>query len=98
MIIRIVKMTFAPEHVSTFLDVFESSKERIRGFEGCNHLELLNDINQPNIYFTYSHWDSQEHLNAYRDSELFGDVWPRTKVLFSAKPEAWSVKQKHILA
>ena len=91
-------MTFAPEHVSTFLDVFESSKERIRGFEGCNHLELLNDINQPNIYFTYSHWDSQEHLNAYRDSELFGDVWPRTKVLFSAKPEAWSVKQKHILA
>lgn len=72
-------MTFAPEHVPTFLDVFESSKEQIREFEGCNHLELLNDINQSNIYFTYSHWDSQEYLNAYRDSELFGDVWPAQK-------------------
>ncbi len=97
MIIRIVKMTFAPEHVPTFLEVFESTKERIRGFEGCHHLELLNDIKHTNIYFTYSHWESEDHLNAYRDSELFGDVWPRTKVLFSAKPEAWSVEQKHIL-
>ena len=98
MIIRIVKMTFKPEHVPAFLEVFEQSKSRIRNFDGCRHLELLNDIDQPNIYFTYSHWDSQAHLNAYRDSELFGDVWPRTKTLFAARPEAWSVTQKHILA
>ena len=97
MIIRIVKMTFAPENVDTFLNIFEETKSRIRGFEGCQHLELLNDVDQTNIFFTYSYWDSQEHLNAYRHSNLFGDVWPRTKKLFAAKPEAWSVTQKHIL-
>jgi len=58
---------------------------------------LLNDIDTPNIFFTYSHWRSVEDLNRYRDSALFADVWPRTKVLFAAKPEAWSTTQKHIL-
>lgn len=97
MIIRIVKMTFEADKVSDFLDVFEATKHRIRAFEGCQHLELLNDVDKPNVYFTYSHWDSKAHLNAYRDSDLFGDVWPRTKTLFAAKPEAWSMEQKHIL-
>ena len=97
MIIRIVKMTFMPEKVNEFLEIFNSSKQRIRNFEGCSHLELLNDINSPNIFFTYSYWQSETHLNNYRDSELFGSVWKRTKPLFSAKTEAWSVEQKLVL-
>jgi len=97
MLIRLVKMTFAPEKVADFETLFEATKEQIRNFEGCLHLELLNDIDTPNIFFTYSHWRSVEDLNRYRDSALFADVWPRTKVLFAAKPEAWSTTQKHIL-
>ena len=97
MIIRIVKMTFATEKVADFEKLFEETKERIRHFEGCLHLQLLNDVNNPNIFFTYSHWRSVEDLNNYRDSALFDDVWARTKVLFAAKPEAWSTTQKHIL-
>ena len=97
MIIRIVKMTFDENRVNEFLDIFEATKHRIRGFEGCMHLELLKDVDQPNVYFTYSHWDSKDHLNTYRDSDLFGDVWPKTKALFVAKPQAWSMEQKHIL-
>jgi quinol monooxygenase YgiN len=97
MLIRLVKMTFAPEKVADFEKLFEETKEQIRNFEGCLHLELLNDIDKPNIFFTYSHWRSVEDLNRYRDSALFADVWPRTKVLFAAKPEAWSTTQKHIL-
>ena len=45
--IRIVKMTFDPEKVNEFLEVFNSSKHLIRAMEGCNRLELLNDINSP---------------------------------------------------
>jgi (4S)-4-hydroxy-5-phosphonooxypentane-2,3-dione isomerase len=30
-------------------------------------------------------------LNAYRESELFKFIWPRTKALFNAKPEAWTL-------
>ncbi len=50
MIIRIVKMTFVPEKVNEFLEIFNSSKQLIRNFAGCSHLELLNDINSPNVF------------------------------------------------
>lgn len=98
MITRIVKMTFDETKVSEFVKVFDASKDRIRNFSGCSHLKLLNDINSPNIFFTYSHWESEEHLNAYRNSELFISTWAQTKVLFAAKPEAWSVEAVRELA
>jgi len=91
MIIRIVKMVFVPEKVNDFLKVFNASKDKIRTFEGCTNLELLNDIENKNIFFTYSYWQSEGHLNKYRDSQLFKETWSKTKILFSAKPEAWSV-------
>lgn len=97
MIIRIVKMTFDPSKVSDFLEVFDASKERIRSFEGCTHLKLLNDVSNANIFFTYSHWQSEKHLNAYRDSELFKTTWTQTKKLFVARPEAWSVEVRREL-
>ena len=95
--IRIVKMTFDPLKVPEFLNLFNESKQLIRNMKGCNHLELLNDINSTNIFFTYSYWDSEKDLDNYRNSELFGGVWTKTKKLFIAKPEAWSVEQKVIL-
>ena len=98
MIIRMVKMTFKPENISAFEKIFEATKSRIRASKGCQHLELLRDVNNPNVFFTYSHWVDTEHLNMYRDSALFAEVWPATKVLFAEKPEAWSTKQKVILA
>ena len=91
--IRIVKMTFAPTKVDEFLANFEQVKEQIRNFEGVEHLELLNDKNNANIYFTYSIWKSEEYLNNYRHSDLFKTVWAATKPLFIEKAEAWSVEQ-----
>jgi heme-degrading monooxygenase HmoA len=90
-------MTFMPEKVDEFLEIFNASKVLIRNFEGCSQLELLNDINSPNIFFTYSYWQSENHLNNYRNSELFGSVWKSTKPLFISKTEAWSVEQKAVL-
>ena len=97
MIIRIVKMTFQPEKVNEFLEIFNESKQLIRNMPGCSHLELLNDTTSKNIFFTYSYWNSENDLNNYRNSELFTKVWKNTKALFIAKPEAWSVEQKIIL-
>ena len=62
-------MTFVPEKTQDFIEVFEASKKKIRAFEGCTHLELLNDVGHKNIFFTYSHWLSEQHLNNYRNSE-----------------------------
>ncbi|MCO4294401.1 antibiotic biosynthesis monooxygenase [Solitalea sp. MAHUQ-68] len=94
MIKRIVKMTFAHDRVNDFLTVFEESKELIRAFKGCEHLELLNDVNTNNRYFTLSFWESEAHLENYRQSELFKSTWAKTKPLFIEKAEAWSVSVK----
>ncbi|MGV6844854.1 MAG: putative quinol monooxygenase, partial [Lutibacter sp.] len=61
--------------------------------DGCRLLELNRDINNPSIFFTYSYWESENHLNQYRKSELFKEVWSHTKIYFNDKPEAWSVKK-----
>jgi quinol monooxygenase YgiN len=97
MLVRIVKMTFDPEKISEFLSNFDKHKLKIRHFPGCNRLELLRDQNKSNIFFTYSYWDSSEDLDKYRQSELFKKVWSKTKILFVAKPEAWSVDKVVVL-
>lgn len=97
MFVRIVKMTFKEENIALFKEVFDQSKHKIRGFEGCSFLELYQDKNAPNIFFTYSYWEDEMHLNTYRHSELFKAVWSKTKVLFDKKPEAWSVDKIHSL-
>ncbi|QNH61230.1 putative quinol monooxygenase [Hymenobacter sediminicola] len=91
MLIRIVRMTFAPENVGAFLQLFHDSEDQIRKMPGCRFLELWQDADQPHIYCTHSHWESVEALNTYRRSALFGQVWPATKRLFAAPPLAFSV-------
>ncbi|MFT2008012.1 antibiotic biosynthesis monooxygenase family protein [Pontibacter sp. 13R65] len=93
MLIRIVRMAFREEETAVFLEIFRESKDKIQAFEGCQRLELLQDLHQPNVYSTYSLWESEAHLNAYRQSELFGSVWKKTKALFSEKAQAWSHRQ-----
>lgn len=93
MIVRIVRMQFREDAVADFLQLFEERKERIRHFDGCMHLELWHDVSQPNAYFTYSHWQSEQHLDHYRFSDFFKETWGLTKALFKEKAEAWSVEQ-----
>ncbi|MFD1096232.1 putative quinol monooxygenase [Salegentibacter chungangensis] len=91
MLVRIVKMGFKPDKIEEFLSDFEKKKEMIRGFEGCEFLELYRDKDNTNRFFTYSYWQDEKALERYRHSELFKGVWAKTKVLFNEKPEAWSV-------
>lgn len=93
MITRIVKMTFRAEEIPGFLANFDKHKSEIRTFEGCEKLLLLQDVKNPNVYFTYSWWQDPANLESYRNSELFKGVWAFTKALFAAKPEAWSTEQ-----
>lgn len=91
MIKRIVKMSFELEKVEKFKSIYELNWHKIKGFEGCLHVELLQDRSSPSIFFTYSNWESEKHLNNYRDSIVFKTVWASTKVLFNEKPEAWTL-------
>ena len=93
MIKRIVKMSFQPDKVEDFKAIFKANWKLIAGFEGCSRVELLQDKLHPNVFFTYSVWEDEIFLDAYRNSELFATVWNKTKALFCEKPEAWSVDE-----
>ena len=93
MIIRIVKMQFRPDAVANFLALFDGKKAKIAAFEGCLHVELWRDADNPNQFFTYSHWQSAEQLLAYRQSDFFRQTWAITKTFFAQPPEAWSVNR-----
>lgn len=93
MIVRIVKLHLKEDAVTAFLSNFEVIKRRIRQFPGNQKLVLYQDISNPCIFFTYSFWNSEADLNAYRQSDFFDAVWRETKLMFAGKPEAWSVNQ-----
>lgn len=93
MLIRIVKMSFKPEHHIDFITQFESKRHLIAASNGCLGVELLRDISNPSLFFTYSTWQSETDLNSYRNSDLFNEVWNTVKQWFNDKPEAWSVNK-----
>jgi len=93
MIIRIVKMTFRDDSSETFKEFTISIKNTIKSFDGCLKLNVLRDKHNSNTFFTYSHWESEEHLNRYRDSDFFKTTWAKTKQWFADKPEAWTVEE-----
>lgn len=90
MIVRFVDMFFELEKTQLFLEIFNESKEKIRSFDGCKDLKLVQNKENPNHFSTISIWLSVEHLENYRQSELFKTTWEKTKKLFNAKPRAVS--------
>jgi len=97
MLVRIVKLGFYKQNIDVFLNNFENNKAKIRAFDGCTFLELYRDKNNPGIFFTYSYWESDAHLQAYRKSAIFKSAWRTIKPLFSIRPEAWSVDKLETL-
>ncbi len=91
--IRIVKMTFQSDKIDIFKALFERQKSKIRGASGCERLELLQNLDDPRVFMTYSWWKGPQDLENYRQSELFITTWAETKPLFDDKPEAWSMER-----
>jgi (4S)-4-hydroxy-5-phosphonooxypentane-2,3-dione isomerase len=90
MVTRIVKMTFRNESCEEFMAIFHKYKEQIRHTPGCLSLTLLREKANSPVFFTYSYWEDEGKLDAYRYSDTFAEVWPQTKALFSAPAEAWT--------
>jgi len=84
-------MEFREEYLDRFHKLFDEIKHKIRNTPGCESLELHEDAKLSTVRYTYSIWRSEEDLNNYRHSEMFGEVWPRTKEGFAAKPQAYSL-------
>ena len=91
MIVRIVKLSFTESFVSEFESQFPSIKNIVEGIEGCNSVILLKG--QDHTYFTYSLWNSEADLEAYRNSITFQNIWAIFKPHFVAPAQAWTTVQ-----
>jgi len=91
MMYRIVRLQFLPEHCQAFLTVFEDRRARVVGFNGCRSLKLMNDAQNSCVFYTFSCWESEAALEAYRTSEVFQTLWYVIKPWFSEKAQAWSM-------
>ena len=90
MLLRVVKMEFDPAQVQAFDELFAQSQARIEAMPGCLRVRLLKGHDEEPIRTTLSWWERDADLQAYRKSSLFGEVWPKTKAMFSVPPVAWS--------
>lgn len=98
MLIRTVRMTFRPDRLDDFLALFREARPRIAAAPGCRHLDLWQDARFPNVLTTFSQWDDEQALDAYRQSDLFRTTWARTTPLFAAAPVAHSQRAVEGLA
>jgi len=92
-ITRIVKMSFQQDYAEEFEIFFTKIQNQVASQPGCNGVKLLKQVGETGVFFTYSSWNSEADLNQYRQSEVFGMIWPKVKAWFVAKPEAWSVEE-----
>ena len=97
MITRIVRMEFQPARVGDFLAHFDTIKNLIRCYPGVQDLELHRDVSQSNVFYTYSTWDGEAELAAYRESDLFKSTWFVVRPWFGEKPQAFSLKEKMVV-
>ncbi|MGQ1909619.1 putative quinol monooxygenase [Marinifilum sp. RC60d5] len=93
MIIRFVKLEIQAKHIHNFKELTKHEKPDILAFKGCSYLEVMQDISNPSIFFTQSHWESESALNKYRKSDFFRRNWEQVKQWFKNKPEAWSLSK-----
>lgn len=90
MLHRIVRMVFQESEVEHFIRIFNKKKAFIEGFEGCVSVMLVEDLRSEHAMATISIWESEENLEAYRNSDLFLETWKEVKPLFAEKAKAWS--------
>ena len=92
MIVRIVRMSFEYEKIEAVREFLDEVRKEIVRVPGCEHLDILQDLDRKNVFFSYSHWRSEKDLENYRKSEFFRKTWARAKLWFSEKPSAWSLR------
>lgn len=90
MIVRLVSLKFHPQHRERFLQLFEQVYPQIRARPGCLALHLVAEADGAADFLTISIWRSPEDLEAYRQSDVFGEVWPQVREMLRERPWAAS--------
>ena len=91
MITRFVKLNFTPAYCKQFEINFPEVKLKVEANKGCKEVKLFKAANC--VYFTVSKWETEDDLNAYRNTDFFKQTWAIFKANFSAKAEAWTTNE-----
>jgi len=92
MIKRIVRLTLKDTASKTaFEDIYDTRNPHKNGVKGCLDVKVMKDVNEENIYYTVSTWESNDDLEAYRHSPYFKETWPMVKANLAKRAEAYSM-------
>ena len=97
MVIRIVELSIQKDKLPFAQKYLAEVAPKVRNSPGCTHLRILMDLHNPGHITTYSHWNTEADLNAYRKSDIFNNFWSQIKPLFEAPARAWSSESLHHL-
>lgn len=62
-----LEMRFTPESVAAARDLFAAELVKTRGFDGCQGVDVLVDVNDECHWVAHETWESMEHDAAYRE-------------------------------
>lgn len=79
-------MSFRAAEVEQFTRLYHAARPTILAQPGCQSVILVQDIERPTVFVTWSVWDDEAALEAYRTSAFFQDFWPNVRALFDAPP------------
>ncbi|NEN24326.1 antibiotic biosynthesis monooxygenase [Cryomorpha ignava] len=97
MVIRIVELHIHRDRLEKAQLLLAEVAPNVRKMDGCSHLNILEGLNNNAHITTYSYWKSEDHLNAYRQSNVFKTFWGEIKPLFAMPARAWSSYSLHYL-
>ena len=92
MITRIIKITIDPVNTDDFRQFITLMKDNFSTIGGCQHIDILNDKEDKNIFFMYTIWETEAMLNKYRKSELNKTFWNKLNQWSIKEPQAWTVE------
>jgi quinol monooxygenase YgiN len=93
MIVRVVKLQFDERTHEEAQRHLLGIVPTVRQWPGCTHLEVLFDENRIGRILTYSHWESVEALNEYRNSMVFRKFWAGVKPHLAKPTEAYTMRR-----
>lgn len=93
MIQRIVKLTLSKQtDLEAFRVIYDARNPMKNKVKGCRSVKIMKEINDENVYYTVSMWDSDADLEAYRSSAYFKETWPMVKAHLAVRAEAFTLK------
>jgi quinol monooxygenase YgiN len=81
-IVRLIYVTVKPDQVKQAIDLWKNHCAPLMIKQpGCLSEKLLECVDQPGEFISYSEWDNQANIDKYRDSEAHTEIQKQSRGL-----------------